>query len=254
MTRTKAIAAVCHVHSEWSYDGKWSLQGLADEFARRGYAVLLVSDHDRGFTEKRRLEHREACAMASSENILVVPGIEYSDAANIVHVLVWGSVPFLGEGLPTLELLKHVDSAKGVAVLAHPSRRDAWRLFDPEWIPYLLGIETWNRKTDGWAPSVTAPDLLRGTSLVPFACLDFHTSKQLFPLSMRLEIGGATTEASVLECLRSRRCHAMAFSRPIEQILEGWPRMTLGPAERIRRGGASTYRWLKKHARGSASG
>src|SRR5438093_284526 len=125
------VPAACHVHSNWSYDGRWTLPELAAEFGRRGFRVLMMTDHDRGFTESRRLRHRAACVQASSENILVVPGIEYSDAQNIVHILAWGPVPFLGEGLPTIEVLKAVKAAGGVAVMAHPARREAWKLFDP---------------------------------------------------------------------------------------------------------------------------
>src|SRR5258708_1224111 len=99
------IKAACHIHSDWSYDGKWPLAELAKEFARRGYGVLMMTEHDRGFSEKRWSEYREACAQASSTDILVVPGIEYSDGANPVHVLTWGAVPFLGENMPTGEML-----------------------------------------------------------------------------------------------------------------------------------------------------
>ena len=94
----------CHIHSSWSYDGRWSLKEIAAEFARRGFRVVMITEHDRGFTEERRLMHREACAEARASAMLIIPGIEYSDAANNVHVLVWGSVPFLGEGVPTAEL------------------------------------------------------------------------------------------------------------------------------------------------------
>lgn len=238
-------AAACHIHSEWSYDGRWTLPDLAKEFARRGYRILMVTDHDQGFTESRRLLHREACAQASSEEILIVPGIEYSDAENTVHILVWGPVPFLGEGLPTLETLKRAKACGGVSVLAHPSRREAWKLFDSQWIDYLLGIEIWNRKADGWVPSSTAEALIEGTSLIPFACLDFHASNQMFPLSMELDISGMVTEESVLDCLRAGDCHAMLFSEPAVEAMKGWLGFALPPAEKLRRTGASTYRWLK---------
>src|SRR5580704_12515074 len=115
--------AVCHVHSKWSYDGSWSLEALSTRFSRRGCRVLMMTEHDRGFTAARFDQYREACAQASSGEILVLPGMEYSDAANRVHVLVWGPVPFLGEGLPTGEMLKRVKAANGVAVFAHPSRK-----------------------------------------------------------------------------------------------------------------------------------
>src|SRR5882762_5550801 len=103
----EAVAA-CHVHSNWSYDGTWTLEDLSAKFRRRGCRVLMMTEHDRGFSAARLAEYRQACAEVSSEEILVVPGIEYSDAANRVHVLVWGPVPFLGENLPTIEILERV--------------------------------------------------------------------------------------------------------------------------------------------------
>src|SRR3972149_9218864 len=95
------IAVACHVHSNWSYDGSWPLEKLAPEFSARGYRVLMMTEHDRGFSEQKWRQYREKCAQVCSEKILVVPGIEYSDATNVVHVLTWGDVPFLGEKLPT---------------------------------------------------------------------------------------------------------------------------------------------------------
>src|SRR5579884_631413 len=146
------LLAASHLHSEWSYDGSWTLAALRDRFAARGYRILLMTEHDRGFTTERYEKFREACAAASSREVLVVPGMEYSDRDNRVHVLVWG-VPFLGEGLPTETMLEAASAANGVAVLAHPSRKGVWRSVNPGWIERLTGIEVWNRKYDGWAPS-----------------------------------------------------------------------------------------------------
>src|SRR5215831_6285061 len=196
--------AACHIHSNWSYDGKWSLSALAAEFARRGYRILMTAEHDRGFSESRQRQHREACMEASSDRLLVLPGIEYSDAANMVHVLVWGPVPFLGERVPTLEVLKAVHKSNGVAVLAHPSRREIWRLVEgeDEWVNHFLGIEVWNRKTDGWAPSRAALRLIAGSSAVPFVSLDFHDRNQFFPLAMEIDtFPSSINEESVLASL-----------------------------------------------------
>jgi len=121
------VLAACHVHSKWSYDASWSLEALSDRFSRRGSRILMMTEHDRGFSASRLEQYRAACAQASSDKILVVPGIEYSDATNRTHVLVWGNIPFLGEGLPTGEMLEAARAANGLAVLAHPSRQDAWR-------------------------------------------------------------------------------------------------------------------------------
>src|ERR1035438_251947 len=179
------VLAACHVHSDWSYDGSWTLEELSAKFGGDGCRVLLMTEHDRGFTAARLEEYRVACAKVSSTDILVVPGIEYSDADNRVHVLAWGPVPFLGESLPTGEMLESVRSANGVAVLAHPSRKKVWESFSPYWTERLLGIEVWNRKYDGWAPSETSLALLERSSAIPFVGLDFHTHRQSFPLDRK---------------------------------------------------------------------
>lgn len=211
------IRAACHVHSSWSYDGTWPIDTLAATFGRRGYRLLMMTEHDRGFTESRFAEYREACARATSSSVYVLPGIEYSDPANRVHVLVWGPVPFLGEGLQTDAVLEGVAHHGGVAVLAHPARRAAWECFKPEWTERLLGIEVWNRKYDGWAPSEMGSALLRRAPRVPFVGLDFHTRRQMFPLAMALEIEARIDEDTVIDCLRDRRCTARAFGVPLDE-------------------------------------
>jgi len=244
------IKAACHIHSDWSYDGKWPLPKLAAEFGRRGYGVVMITEHDLGFTEARRLEHRAACKAASSRDLLILPGIEYSEASNTVHVLVWGPVPFLGEKLPTSQLLKAVKAANGVAVLAHPSRRQAWTTYDQAWSADLLGVEIWNRKTDGWAPSRDAQTLANKTGLPPFAGMDFHDRNQIFPLSMVLDMSGPPTEDAVLECLRARHFHAAAFDRPIAGATGGWFNLALNSAEYFRRRAAKVVRsWKAGRAR-----
>ena len=236
------ILAVSHVHSCWSYDGKWGLEDLSAEFARRGFRVVMMTEHDRGFSQSRLEEYRRACAKVSSEKILVVPGIEYSDAANRVHVLVWGPVPFLGENLPTSEMLEAMRTANGIAVLAHPSRKNAWECFQPDWADRLLGIEAWNRKYDGWAPSEKSPGLFDNCDAVPFVGLDFHTERQFFPLGMALDIPGKVTETSVLDCLRSRRCSPRAFGSALNRNLFRTALPALKIAERSRRTAASIAR------------
>ncbi|MFZ1135702.1 MAG: hypothetical protein WAN69_12180 [Candidatus Korobacteraceae bacterium] len=233
------VLAACHVHSAWSYDGSWSLEALSAKFLRHGCRILMMTEHDRGFSASRLHQYRGACAQASSDKILVVPGMEYSDAANCVHVLVWGNVPFLGEALPTSEMLEAVREANGVAVLAHPSRRDAWRSVEPCWGDRLLGIEVWNRKYDGWAPSRTAPALIDAADAIPFVGMDFHTQRQSFPLLMALDIGTSITEETVLQCLRSRRCYPQAFGLSLSRTLVRKGSPVLNLAERSRRGLAS---------------
>jgi hypothetical protein len=210
------VEAACHVHSSWSYDAKWPIEALASTFRQRGCRVLMMTEHDRGFNDERYAHFRETCERVTTPDLYVLPGIEYSDPDNRLHVLTWGPMPFLGEGLDTSTLLKRVSEHGGAAVLAHPGRKRAWEAFQDEWIGHLAGIELWNRKYDGWAPSESAALLLARGSAVPFVGLDFHAANQLFPLTMSLRLDGEVSESAILRCIKDGTCSARAFDRPLD--------------------------------------
>ena len=122
------IRVAVHVHSEWSYDARWPLGELAEAFAKRRYDAVLMSEHDRGFDEARWQQYRQACADASDDRILLVPGMEYEDADSVVHVPTWGEeMPYLGAARPTPELLHDAREAGGFCVFAHPWRQSPSR-------------------------------------------------------------------------------------------------------------------------------
>ena len=244
-----------HVHSEWSYDAKWPLARLAEAFSRRGCRALLMTEHQNGFSEARWREYRAACRSASNDRILLVPGIEYSDPSNTIHILVWGDLRFWAEEVVVARLLGYVAQNGGAAVFAHPSRRAAWRLFQDEWEKSLVGIELWNRKTDGWAPSPEAGRLLSRVGAMPFAGLDFHDFRQFFPLTSTLELELPVSEASVISCLRQKRFRSYFLGMPAEPLHGGFRGWTLSLAERARRLARPLARAVRgwRHAREGAS-
>jgi hypothetical protein len=218
------IRAAAHIHSDWSYDGSWALEDLAVELKRRGYGAMLMAEHDRGFDQGRWQAYREACASASAAaGILVVPGIEYSDAENVVHVPVWGKdLPFLGEGRRTADLIDEAAEAGAAAMLAHPERRDAWQRVGRHSLERLVGIEAWNRKYDGWAPGSLASELCAASEdIVPFFGLDFHTRRQFFPLSMGVDAEAGGGPDQVVEALLQRRCRPLAFGLDGRRVMRG---------------------------------
>jgi predicted metal-dependent phosphoesterase TrpH len=238
------LRIVAHVHSDWSYDGRWALGDLARAFRRRGCDVVLMSEHDRGFDEGRWQDYRRACAECSGPALLV-PGIEYSDSANRVHVIVWGrDLPFLGEGLPTSELLAHVREVDGLAFLAHPGRHDVWRDFDPAWAEAFAGVEVWNRKYDGWAPSARAIELAEKHGLTRLVGLDFHTARQFFPLrhSIPAARGGADGSHPAAEVVRGSPTIARL---PVRWFLRGGGFAAARTAERGRKRLARAVRALE---------
>jgi predicted Rdx family selenoprotein len=224
-----------HVHSEWSYDASWTLERIAAEFGRRGYGAVLMAEHDRGFDAARWDAYRQACADASAESsILLVPGIEYGDASDDVHVAVWGSDRFLGAGVATGDLLEAAAVEHAVAVLAHPERRGAFRMFRKEWAQHLAGVEIWNRKYDGWAPGARAVALARAELLRPFVGLDFHTERQFFALAL-VVAGGVTTPTGVVDALRAGDVDPRVFGQVATRFTRGAPGVATSAAERVRR-------------------
>ncbi len=230
------VRAATHVHSDWSYDGRWPLSIIPTVFRKAGYHCVLTTEHDVTFSNSRWQSYRKACIENSTDDFLIVPGIEYSDRHNIVHVMVWGNIPFLGVGRRTEELLQEVKELEGVAVLAHPSRRNAWQKYETNWASLLLGIEQWNRKTDGVAPSREAMHLLKQeTGLLPFVGLDFHRANQFFPLYMAFQIKGRLTEKKVLDELRSKRIELKMAGVSTKHLSNGIFYEATNGAEKLRR-------------------
>ena len=235
------VRVAAHVHSSWSYDAEWSLEDIARAFRRRRYDVVLMSEHDREFDQQRWEEYQKACAAASTDDILLIPGIEYEDADNVVHTPVWGeNVPFLGSGRPTLELLQLAQAEGAVAVLAHPWRRNAISRYRCEWAPLLSAVEIWNRKYDGVAPHREIKKFADREGFAPFVSLDFHTSRQFFPLAMSVSLaerpspdlahrGDSRAAAAVRNSWVSRHCASQgaskerrfALSRPPDEACGG---------------------------------
>jgi hypothetical protein len=240
-----SVRVAAHIHSSWSYDAEWSLEDIARAFRRRRYDAVLMSEHDRGFDQQRWLDYQQACKSASTANILLIPGIEYEDADNVVHTPVWGDhVPFLGAGRPTLELLRAAHTEGAVAVLAHPWRRNAISRYEPGWAPFLSAVEIWNRKYDGLAPHQEAGAFADRDGFGPFVSLDFHTRRQFFPLAMSVRLEGAPSPVSLVEAIRAGRCRpeflglsALRFTRGLEgaalRALEGARRGVRGPLRRL---------------------
>jgi hypothetical protein len=233
----KSVRIASHIHSEWSYDAEWSLHDIARAFRRRRYDVVLMSEHDREFTEQRWKDYQQACQEASTDGILLVPGIEYEDADNVVHTPVWGTdVPFLGSGRSTLELLRSANSEGAVAVLAHPWRRNAVSRYHPDWAPLLSAVEIWNRKYDGFAPHLQCYEFTNQYGLRPFVSLDFHTGRQFFPLAMTVQIEAAISPHAIIDAIRRGNCRPEFLGLSALRFTGGKEGATLRALEAVRRG------------------
>jgi predicted metal-dependent phosphoesterase TrpH len=242
------IRAAAHVHTDWSYDGSWELEALVRELKRRGYGAVLTAEHDRTFDAERWERYRAACAVAEGAvGIPVCPGIEYSDADNVVHVPVWGvDLPFLGAGRESAGLIAEAAEAGAAVVLAHPGRKDAWRRLDSRSFERLSGVEAWNRKYDGWAPGPVGTELARTHSLAPFFGLDFHTHRQFFPLAMGIEAVAGASGEEVATALAAGRHRPLAFGREGGKLLGGPGHGAARAAEGARRAARPAVRKVRR--------
>lgn len=197
-----------HIHSAWSDDSDWGLERISRVLSRLGFHGALIADHDRTLTEQTRQEMVAQCRTLSGRGFLLVPGVEYQDPDHVVHMPVYGDIPFLGRSPEITDLLRHAEESGGAAVFAHPARRDAYQRFDERWLPHLAGIEVWNRKYDGVAPSAWALETARFHHLPMFVSLDYHGPRQMFPLAMHISVESPATEQSVVSALRDRQAHA----------------------------------------------
>jgi hypothetical protein len=233
----RSVRIAAHVHSEWSYDAEWTLPDIARCFRRLGYDAVLMAEHERGFDQQRWIEYQHACGDASTDDILLVPGIEYEDADNVMHIPVWGSaVTFLGSTRPTFEILRAADEQGAAALFAHPLRRQAIARFDAGWAPLLSGVELWNRKADGVAPCEVGRSLIEGHGLAPFVSLDFHSSRQLFPLAMVASLDRPPTVASIVECVRRGACRPRFLGVSALRFTHGAEGASVSALEDLRRG------------------
>lgn len=217
----RPVRVVMHAHSTWSYDGRWSLPAIARLYGRMGVRAVMMSEHDTGFDPESFASYRAACAAASTARCTLVPGIEYSSPENDIHILTWGLDRFLAEHRPVAETLAAVRAGGGIAVFAHPVRREAWRRFDPDWVPQLAAIELWNRKSDGISWGSEALELIRSSGLPASVGQDFHRLRQLYPLTQGFDLPAeslrapTTLEPALVAALAEGRSHPLAFGRPI---------------------------------------
>lgn len=212
---TRSVNVVLHAHSLWSYDGHWTLAQIAEFFGSRGVDAVMMSEHDTGFDPARFGDYRAECASASTAKCTLIPGIEYSSPDNDIHILTWGLDHFLSEHRPVLETLHKVKSAGGVAIFAHPIRRQAYLKFEEAFVPYLDGIEVWNRKSDGVAPGKEAKALIANSGLSATVGVDFHHIRHYWPLTHRVEISGSDLEQELVRSIRERKLRPMLMGRSI---------------------------------------
>ena len=172
----KTFKGIVHVHSNYSYDGQHSLEEIAEMGKNRGYHFIGMSEHSDTFDEEKIARYVKECKNASTENCLIIPGIEFT-CENNLHILGLGVRQYTS-GKDPFQIARFIRQQGGVAVIAHPVR---YHYQIPEGLAAVVdGIEVWNAGYDGrFVPNDLSLALLRnlkdhGGGLYAFGGQDLH--------------------------------------------------------------------------------
>jgi hypothetical protein len=189
------IKCLLHVHSSFSYDSRTDLTDIAATARRHGFRAVLMSEHNNRLDAEQVAAFVERCDALSDDDLLIVPGLELSFDSNCVHLLAYGVRTFIdsfGEGCTFQGLVQAAHDAGGLAVLAHPSHRQAFGRLSPEDLQHLDGVEIWNVKNGNrFVPTPAEIRLLgrlraNGGRQYGFGGLDWHHLVKFFPLAVEV--------------------------------------------------------------------
>lgn len=139
-----------HVHSNFSYDGKNSIEELKFWGKTQNLNFIILTEHDNDFDALKFKKYQDECIKQSSDDLIFIAGIEYSfGSKRHIHISVFGVNEFIKTN-NTLEdiprFLKYVAAQGGLSVLNHPKSITS-EVKDIDFSA-LFGVELWNTKSD----------------------------------------------------------------------------------------------------------
>lgn len=197
-----------HLHSDYSFDGKLSLEELREECVRRKLDFIVVTEHAEDFDTEKLKRYLAHCKSLTDREFIVVPGLEFRlDWDKEVHVLVIGTEELCGAEAPR-DVMEKVLSGEclGLAILAHPSRNGHY--LPKDLVHRIHGIEIWNAAYDSrYLPDYRAIRLFRSLkklnrNLIGLGGLDLHDRSGFRELKVQMR-HPCGTEAELLAHLKA---------------------------------------------------
>ena len=177
-SRTGARTGIVHVHSDYSHDGRDSLEDLRTWAADRGIGFIAMSDHAEDFTGGRYVEFIDHCRAVSDHSVRILPGLEFRFAGFPgLHLLAFGLREWIEPKTP-VEFIEQAPSRCQMTAVAHPVL--ARYRIPAEVLARIDAIEVWNAAYNTrYLPdprSMRLVDALRRTrpDLIAMAGLDQH--------------------------------------------------------------------------------
>lgn len=233
-TLTAGRVGVIHVHTDYSHDGRDSLEGLRDWALGHGISWIGLTDHAEDLTPERFDEFAGRCRALSDARVSLIAGLEFRFAGYTgLHLLALGLSRWIEPRTPA-DFIRDARGAARFTVVAHPILAD-YRV-PGEVLAGIDAIEVWNAAYNTrFLPDPRAIRLLRDArvrrpELVGVVGLDQHDSAN----DRETRILVAAEERDPLAALAAGRYVNLGRGMRFD------PSLSLGPA---RLGALSVARW-----------
>lgn len=152
------IAGAIHFHSDFSHDGRSSLEEIRSRLVSQGLSFCIMTDHFEDFTEQSFDCYLERITVLNrTPGFVFVPGVEVSIGG--IDTLLYPVYHYSQcRAFPAEET---GGASRMRSVLAHPSKYAAPALERHMQRVPLTGIELWNQLADGLLPSSTVVRFLQ---------------------------------------------------------------------------------------------
>lgn len=159
-----------HVHSEFSPCSNASLIDIINTAPLLGLDGICITDHDSIKAENHISEGIQ------SNGLVVIIGMEYTTDGG--DFLIFGPVKIIPAGLSAPELLNFVSEAEGIAIAAHPARKERpvdESLYTNELCSYIEVLNGRNSDEE----NIASQSLIHSYSLKGAGGSDAHSIEEL---------------------------------------------------------------------------
>lgn len=116
----KAVYGAIHMHSDYSHDGRDSLETLRESCMARGVSFVGMTDHAEDLVREEFEEYKLRCAELSEPGFVMIPGLEFRFAGlRGLHLLALGLREWITPKTPAA-FFEQARTAATLTVLAHP--------------------------------------------------------------------------------------------------------------------------------------
>lgn len=195
-----------HLHTEYSYDGNYTLSDIAGLAKKHGHSFILLTEHNDDFNDDKMKRFVSACKHFSSDSMLIIPGLEVNcDFGR--HILALGVTRRIETASPD-HVVESIKENGGLAIIPHPCLYQ-FRSFLAS-AENLNGVEVWNSRYDGtWAPNPRSFSLLRrlrheNPNIFAYAGQDAHSLSDVSDLRVTMELESITEYEILFSLARGR--------------------------------------------------